>query len=296
MIGSDPDQLDQLAATMLACADRLDGVRSELAFVLVSSPWRGGDAEDFRWQWGHQLAGMLQGASAAFREAEARVRVNAAQQRHASADDGGGAPIAGRTGGGGGGGGGWGAGDLLAIAAGFGVEAMRWLGYASGAVERVKDAHRGWLGAWAKNASDHVVRFEDSVRLGNSVPLRFAGELLGKVALPVDAVNTAISGKKFVDALQENPRGTAAFSEGVSTVLGAAGVVVGVAALAGAGPAVAGVGLGLLVGGMAWDAIKETPVDDWVNDGLWAMSDGISKAATDVRDFIGGGLNALLGH
>ena len=48
VIGSDPDQLDQLAATMLACADRLDDVRSELAFVLAGSPWQGGDADAAR--------------------------------------------------------------------------------------------------------------------------------------------------------------------------------------------------------------------------------------------------------
>ncbi|MGZ3147140.1 hypothetical protein ACVDFE_35120 [Lentzea chajnantorensis] len=44
MIGSDPDRLDRLASTLLACADRVDGVRSELAVVLLGSPWRGHDA------------------------------------------------------------------------------------------------------------------------------------------------------------------------------------------------------------------------------------------------------------
>jgi hypothetical protein len=302
VIGSDPDQLDQLAATMLACADRLDGVRSELAFVLVSSPWRGGDAEDFCWQWGHQLAGMLQGASAAFREAEARVRVNAAQQRGVSADDGASAPSGGRAGRGGWGGDGF---DPLGIAAGFGAGLMNVLGYASGAVDLVKDAHRGLFGGhWGKNAADQIMRIADAVRVGDSVPLRIAGEFLSKWALPIDVVNTVIDSADFVAEYEKDPRSAETFSSGVSAVLGVAGVAAGVTGLVavgvGAAPvaaAAAAVGGGLFVGGVAWELVAEnTQVDEWVNDGLWAVSDGIAKAGAGFRDFIDGGLNGLLGR
>ncbi|MEU0880518.1 hypothetical protein ABZ345_18095 [Lentzea sp. NPDC005914] len=308
VIGSDPDQLDQLAATMLACADQLDGVRSELAFVLVSSPWQGGDAEEFRWQWGHQLAGLLQGASVAFREAGGRVRGDAAQQRHASANDGAAtaAPFAGWAGAGSGAGGG--GLDFLGIAAGFGATALKVLGYASGAVELVKDAQHGLIGGnRIKNAAGQVVKFTDALRVGDSVPLRMAGKFLGKLALPIGVATTWTDGAEFFAEHDKNPRSAATFSAGVSTVLGVAGVaatVTGLVALGvGAAPVVAGaaaVGGGLFLGSAAWDVIKLTPVDDWVNSGLWAMSDGIGKAAVDVRDgvgdFINGGLNALLGR
>lgn len=309
VIGSDPEQLEQLAAALLAGAERLDEVRSELAFVLVSSPWQGGDAEDFRWQWGHQLAGLLQGASAAFREAGGRVRGNAAQQRQASADDGGqaGAPFAGRAGAGGGSDRVDGF-DPLGIAAAFGVTAMRTLGFGAGLVGVVQDAHHGLLKTkWLQNTAHEVVRLADDVRVGGAVPLRIAGEFLSKWALPIDVVNTAVDGAQFVEEHEKNPRSAATFSAGVSTVLGVAGVaatVTGLVALGvGAAPVVgaaAAVGGGLFLGGVAWDLIEETPVDDWVNTGLWALSDGVNAAGDAVRDGVGdiinGGLNALLGR
>ncbi|MCR3753749.1 hypothetical protein [Lentzea californiensis] len=312
VIGSDPDQLDQLAVTMAACADRLDGVRAELSHVLVSSPWQGGDAEDFRWQWGHHLAGMLQGASTAFREAGGQVRVNAAQQRLASADDGGGvnAPFSGRAGGGGGGGGGWPEdGGLLGVAAGFGAWALQALGHASGVADLVKTAHHGLLGkGWPKGAADQIVKFGDALRAGDSAPLRTAGKLLGKIAIPVGMATTAIDAAEFFQEHEKDPRSAATFSAGVSTVLGVAGVAAGVtgavALAVGAAPVVAGaavVGVGLFAGSAAWDCIEEhTGFDEWMNDRLWDLNDGVSNVAANVRDGVGdiinGGLNAVLGR
>lgn len=305
VIGSDPDQLDQLAATMLACADRLDGVRSELAFVLAGSPWQGGDADDFRWQWGHQLAGLLQGASTAFREAGARVRGDAGQQRQASADDGAGAgaPSAGRAGGGGGGGG-WAA-DPLGTAAAFGVAAMGVLGLASDVVGLVHDAHRGLIGGkWAKSAADQMVRLADHVRVGGAVPLRIAGEFLQKKALLIDGVNTVIDGVDFVRAAGENPRSKETFDTGVSTLFSVAGVGVGVvgavAVAAGAAPVVAaaaGVGLGLFVGEQVWEEVSErTEVDEWLHQEFWKKADQVGETVQAAGDIINGGLNALLGR
>jgi hypothetical protein len=305
VIGSDPDQLDQLAATMLACADRLDGVRSELAFVLASSPWQGGDADDFRWQWGHQLAGLLQGASTAFREAGARVRGDAGQQRQASADDGAGAgsPSAGRAGGGGGGGG-WAA-DPLGIAAAFGLAAMNVLGFASGVVSAVHDAHHGLIGGkWAKSAADQVVRLAEGVRVGAVMPLRIAGEFLEKKALLIDGANTVIAGAGFVQEAGKDPRSKDTFDAGVSTLFGVASVgagVVGVAALAvGAAPVAgvaAGVGFGLFAGEQVWEEVSErTEVDEWLHQEFWKKADQVGETVHAAGDIINGGLNALLGR
>lgn len=299
VIGSDPEQLEQLAAALLAGAERLDEVRSELAFVLVSSPWQGGDAEDFRWQWGHQLAGLLQGASAAFREAGGRVRGNAAQQRQASADDGGqaGAPFAGRAGAGGGSDRVDGF-DPLGIAAAFGVTAMRTLGFGAGLVGVVQDAHHGLLKTkWLQNTAHEVVRLADDVRVGGAVPLRIAGEFLSKWALPIDVVNTAIDGVGFAQEAGKNVRSQETFDAGVSTALGVAGVAVGVAGLALGASAVAPLAAGLFAGTVLWEVATEfTPVEEWAHDIGWAVADGVGAVGDGVGDIINGGLNALLGR
>ncbi|MFC3897729.1 hypothetical protein ACFOWZ_40195 [Lentzea rhizosphaerae] len=296
VIGSDPDQLDQLAATMLACADRLDGVRSELAFVLAASPWQGGDADDFRWQWGHQLAGLLQGASTAFREAGARVRGDAGQQRQASADDGAGAgaPSAGRAGGGADSGGF----DPLGSALWLGGHVLGALGFGAGAAGVIRDANRGLLRwKWTQTTAHEVIRLGDAVRVGDAVPLRTAGKLLGKFALPIDVLNTVSDGFEFADEAGKDVTSQETFNAGVSTVLGAVGVGVGVAGLVLGAPAVAPVAAGLFVGTVLWEAaVAFTPAEEWLHDGLWGVADGVGKAADGVGDIINGGLNALLGR
>lgn len=304
VIGSDPDQLDQLAATMLACADRLDGVRSELAFALAGSPWQGGDAEDFRWDWAHQLAGLVQGASAGVREASGRVRANAAQQRQVSADDGAraGAPFADRAGGGG-----W-AGengfDPLGMATAFGSAAMNLLGYAAGAVGLVKDGHDGLLGRWAKSRADQVIGLADGVRVGGAVPLRIAGELLDKIALPLGVVDTWMAGAEFAEEAEKDVNSRESFDAAVDTALGVAGVAAGVTALAVAGtaaaPVVAGVSAGLFVGGLVWEGVSATTgVDEWVHEEFWdegGVGVAVKAVGDGVGDIIEGGLNALLGR
>lgn len=92
MLGSDPDQLDSLGDLLSKSADRLNAIGGEVNSLLTYTGWEGGDAEDFRWQWHHQLTGILHTTAVQSQEAARVLRVNAAEQRSASADYGAGFP------------------------------------------------------------------------------------------------------------------------------------------------------------------------------------------------------------
>jgi hypothetical protein len=81
MSGADADELEQLGHRMEAAADRLGAIRDEVTAVVRQAHWEGDDALDFRDQWQFRLTGLLQGASAATREAGQVAVRNAVQQR-----------------------------------------------------------------------------------------------------------------------------------------------------------------------------------------------------------------------
>ena len=82
--GADPDQLEKFGAQLEQAGERLDSIRGGISSALNHSHWEGGDAEEFRSQWGYQLSGMLHTATLAARAAATTVRTNAQQQRDAS--------------------------------------------------------------------------------------------------------------------------------------------------------------------------------------------------------------------
>lgn len=92
MVGSDPDQLDSLGDLLSRSADRLNAIGGEINSLLTYTGWEGGDAEDFRWRWHHQLTGILHTTAVQSQEAARVLRVNAAEQRSVSADYGAGFP------------------------------------------------------------------------------------------------------------------------------------------------------------------------------------------------------------
>jgi hypothetical protein len=87
MSGADADELEQLGHRMEAAADRLGAIRDEVTAVVRQAHWEGDDALDFRDQWQFRLTGLLQGASAATREAGQVAVRNAVQQRVVSGTD-----------------------------------------------------------------------------------------------------------------------------------------------------------------------------------------------------------------
>lgn len=84
MLGSDPDQLDGLGDTLTRSADRLNAIGGEVSSLLAYAGWEGGDADEFRWQWHHQLTGILHATAAQNHEAARVLRINAHEQRAAS--------------------------------------------------------------------------------------------------------------------------------------------------------------------------------------------------------------------
>ena len=93
MYGSNPDQLDALAARFEAAADELDHLRVRVGSSLHTLGWHGSDGDAFRSQWSGLHQGKLLNAAVAIREAARGLRRNAAEQRSASAADGGGSSV-----------------------------------------------------------------------------------------------------------------------------------------------------------------------------------------------------------
>ncbi|GAB1510990.1 hypothetical protein [Actinophytocola sp. KF-1] len=88
MLGSDPDQLDGLGDTLTRAGDRLNAIGGEVSSLLAYAGWEGGDADDFRWQWHHQLTGILRATATESHEAARLLHRNAQEQRVASGDHG----------------------------------------------------------------------------------------------------------------------------------------------------------------------------------------------------------------
>jgi hypothetical protein len=86
MLGSDPDQLDGLGDTLNRAGDRLNAIGGEVSSLLAYAGWEGGDADDFRWQWHHQLTAILRAAASQSHEAARVLHINAQEQRIASGD------------------------------------------------------------------------------------------------------------------------------------------------------------------------------------------------------------------
>lgn len=100
MLGSDPDQLDGLGDTLTRAGDRFNAIGGEVSSLLAHTGWEGGDADDFRWQWHHQLTAILRATATQSHEAARVLHINAQEQRTASADHGGGPRVPGYSSGG----------------------------------------------------------------------------------------------------------------------------------------------------------------------------------------------------
>jgi len=86
MLGNDPDQLDGLGDMLTRSAERLGAIGTEVSVLLAHAGWEGGDAEEFQWQWHHQLTGILRSTAAQNHEAARVLHINAQEQRAASGD------------------------------------------------------------------------------------------------------------------------------------------------------------------------------------------------------------------
>ncbi|HEX6359199.1 hypothetical protein [Actinophytocola sp.] len=86
MLGNDPDQLDGLGDLLTRSAERLGAIGTEVSVLLAGAGWEGCDAEEFRWQWHHQLTGILHSTAAQNHEAARVLHTNAQEQRAASSD------------------------------------------------------------------------------------------------------------------------------------------------------------------------------------------------------------------
>ena len=88
-IGSDPDQLENLAKQLTANADRLDEIRNMIGGQLHHGPWFGPDADRMCHEWDVVHVRAMLTCGEALREVGATARSNAAAQRDVSSDGGG---------------------------------------------------------------------------------------------------------------------------------------------------------------------------------------------------------------
>jgi hypothetical protein len=217
MVGADPDALVALSSQMTTAAERLDSIRTGVTANLAASPWKGGDADGFQNAWRGQLSGLLSQVEAMLREASKELKVNADQQRQASADGSGGAA------------GGIGAGIGGAIGAGAGIFAGA---FGSGAFPVLPtlpfwSSVPGWLSSLGKN----MQKFEDPfgpnaswfkpvIGVVNKFPfirnvvgssafgdvagaLGKAGKVLGPIGAVIGVYSTVQSGSQFIHDLQD---------------------------------------------------------------------------------------------
>ncbi len=217
MVGADIEQLNALGAEMDRQADRLDQIRGELGAGLALSTWDGVDADDFRYQWENQLAGLLRGVSEIMRDRAVVLRQNAEEQQITSEAGGG---VLGGWGGGdpGGGGGGQSGGtgsfvtaDRLAILLG---------------------------GLWV--ASD-IAEILGKRGIGKEIPaLRVVGPV---VRGALDKVTTLWDVGKFIHGVATDPGGNDTWNTGAGLgFTAAAGIAGAICPPAGIAIAIAGVG------------------------------------------------------
>lgn len=85
LVGAAPEELEQLACTMGRGAEHLrSSVSQTIGSQLQSSPWEGGDADQFRHDWASRLNPLLLHAVEALQAADTALRKEAREQRVAS--------------------------------------------------------------------------------------------------------------------------------------------------------------------------------------------------------------------
>jgi uncharacterized protein YukE len=87
MYGSDPDELDQLAAELGGLASQIDHGTQRLRATLHGVAWNGPGADAFRARWDQRHHPRLLSTAAFLRDSSGRLRRNASEQRTASRSD-----------------------------------------------------------------------------------------------------------------------------------------------------------------------------------------------------------------
>jgi hypothetical protein len=84
-LGADVAALDAAAADFTRVGDALEISRQEVTYLVSSVVWVGLDADEFRATWSRRLAPLLDGAASFLRDLAQHLRMEADQQRGASA-------------------------------------------------------------------------------------------------------------------------------------------------------------------------------------------------------------------
>lgn len=83
--GADPEALERLAAVVERGAAQVEGVYAPIRRMFQTSGWDGVDADQFGTEWDGPQRARLAASASALREAATNLRLNAAEQRAASA-------------------------------------------------------------------------------------------------------------------------------------------------------------------------------------------------------------------
>lgn len=84
MIGSDPEQLDELASKFDLWATQVEGIHSPIRLALHHADWYGPDAEGFQERWDGPVRSRLQSSAATLRNAADVIRQNRLEQLRVS--------------------------------------------------------------------------------------------------------------------------------------------------------------------------------------------------------------------
>ena len=287
MLGNDPDQLDGLGDMLTRSAERLGAIGTEVSVLLAHAGWEGGDAEEFQWQWHHQLTGILRSTAAQNHEAARVLHINAQEQRAASGDyAGGGYPGLFPGGTGGTANGDWSV-PCAETAPNIGWELFGLLGTFLGANSVLAGAFDG-LGV-PPELKSFATKVQGLDKFLNKGP----GLLLGLPSLYNDA-NT------FATGLASGGNRAETVNAGVDTVFGVVEFGLGVAALFPLATPVVGPALAVTSAAhFAFDAVvainPELPTQ--IADGMTEFADNVADSVGDVADaaagVVTGGVNTV---
>jgi hypothetical protein len=284
MLGSDPDQLDGLGDTLNRAADRLNAIGGEVSSLLAYAGWEGGDADDFRWQWHHQLTAILRTTATQTHEAARTLHVNAQEQRVASGE---------HWGSGVGGPGPWPDTAGTGGQAGFRmpwnqIEAVMLAGGLAALPSSLLNAAKdGILGADLKK---RVGQFPDILKkwVVNDVPgftKGFAG-VAGKLG-PLQIFSTGVDIYSLVDHAANSDPEHEVFNSAVNVAFDAALIGLAIGAVTVGGPAI-GVAA-LAVGGAQlafniYTSIDEEGALNWAQDRVADVAHAFDHAAHTISD------------
>ncbi|GIH09447.1 hypothetical protein Rhe02_75140 [Rhizocola hellebori] len=252
-IGSDPHRVEQLGAALLAGAELLDDVRSQLTSLLYHSTWEGRDSVEAREDWSSSSAPALGITAELLRTMSQVAYANARQQVETSLGDGSGV-------------------------IGHGT------GSGHGHQEGGHDGHdRGLFGLLGPL---HILvdLGEIGIHVMREVPpwLKMGGKLLGPIGLGISALD-------FYDYFMKGDTGGAVLSA-ASFIVGGIGVGLTVAAAIASAPVSVPAIVLLSVAGVGLAFAAEFPsAREWVGD-RW---DDMMEFGGDVVEFSGGVINEL---